>query len=237
MIEIVIFFLGGAVASFTQLLADRIPREETILGRSHCEKCKKTLRPIDLIPIISFLLLRGRCSFCHTKISISHPMYEFSIGLLFTFLYLLFTIVNLPQLLFVYLVLTISLPIILIDIDKHIIHDEFILLLISAGILLNWEHLPQLIGSAVLTTFIMWVPYYLTGGKGMGMGDVKLAFGIGTILPLAYAFSALYIAFLTGGVISVILIILRKRTLKSAIAFGPFMIVGLILVLVYYLKT
>lgn len=237
MIEIVIFFLGGAVASFTQLLADRIPREETILGRSHCERCKKTLRPIDLIPVISFLLLRGRCPFCHTRIPVSHLIYEFSIGLLFIFLYLLFAIVNFSQLLFVYLVLTISLPIILIDIKKHVILDEFILLLIGAGILLNWGHLPQLIGSAVLTTFIMWVPYYLTGGSGMGMGDVKLAFGIGAILPLAYALSALYIAFLTGGIISVILIILKKRTLKSAIAFGPFMIVGLILVLIYYLKT
>ena len=192
---------------------------------------------MHLIPVVSFPLLSGRCSFCKAKIPISHLSYELCIGFLFTILYLLFTIVNLPQLLFVYVVLTISLPILLIDSKEHIIPDELVFLLIIAGLLLNSAHIPQLIGSAVLTTFIMWVPYYVTVGKGMGMGDVKLAFGIGAILPFAYAFSALYIAFLTGGLISVILIVMRKKSLKSAIPFGPFMVLGLVCVLIYYLKT
>src|SRR4051812_43059867 len=81
--NIFIFILGAAVGSFLNVLSDRLPEDRSIMGRSHCEKCKHTLAWYDLLPILSFFLLRGKCRYCHIKLSFYYPSVEIVTGLVF----------------------------------------------------------------------------------------------------------------------------------------------------------
>lgn len=236
MIELILFFLGGTIASFTQLVSERIPRGESINGRSHCIKCKHILAPIDLIPVLSYIFLKGRCKWCDSEIPLSHLLFEIGIGTIFVGVYVVFGVGRLPIIFFIYFLITCSLPILLVDISNHIILDEFLYLLFFGGLLFNRSHLQILFGSVLMTTFILWLLYYFSNGRALGFGDVKLGFVIGSLLPLPYALIALYIAFLTGGLISAILILFRMKNLKSAIAFGPFLLLGLISSFILYTR-
>src|SRR3989338_3394559 len=83
MSSIFLFIFGTAIGSFLNVLIDRLPREESINGRSHCEYCKKTLSPLDLVPVLSFLFLKGKCRYCGRKLSWQYPGIEILTGLLF----------------------------------------------------------------------------------------------------------------------------------------------------------
>src|SRR3989344_25048 len=87
MSSIFLFFLGTIIGSFLNVLIDRLPREESIMGRSHCDHCKKTLSPIDLIPVLSFLFLKGKCRYCGKKLSLQYPGIEILTGVLFVLIY------------------------------------------------------------------------------------------------------------------------------------------------------
>lgn len=230
-----IFILGLCVGSFLNVLIDRIPRNESILGTSYCENCKKRLSWHDLIPLFSFALLGGKCRYCRKKISLYYPLVELITGALFVSVF--FSIYQLPitnyQLLsIIYHLFIVSslIAIFFTDLKYGIIPDK----IVYTAILVSFIYLilnPSSLISALLAAFGAMLFFLfiiaLTRGKGMGFGDVKLAFLMGLFLGFPKIVIALYLAFLTGAVAGVILILWGKKKLRgSTIPFGPFLVLA-----------
>lgn len=234
----VLFLLGACCGSFLNVLLDRIPRGESIFfSRSHCEKCKKTIAPYDLIPVLSYLLLRGKCRNCGKKIPLRILLVELSSGLIFTLLFLFATTSLIPYILLSVICL-ILLAITVIDIQKGIIPDILLLLMGVLTFILVLTSNPSSIFINIVTGIISFAFFFLiflaTRGRGMGFGDVKYAFFIGFLLPGVDAIICFYLAFLTGAVISIILIVVRKKKIRgSTVPFGPFLSLGVLLTLLF----
>lgn len=240
----VLFVLGITVGSFLTVLVDRLPRNETVFsGRSHCESCKKVLNWQDLIPLVSFVILKGKCRYCHSRLSWHYPMVELTTGILFVItIYNLqsnlnFQLGQIPTL-FYYLFIVSSLIVIFFaDLKYGIIPDKIIfptivVALIYVFIIYNSLFLIHFLSAGGAFLFFLFL-YFITRGKGMGLGDVKFAFLIGLVLGFPQAVVALYAAFLTGGVVGIMLILWGKKRLfgGATIPFGPFLAVATLLVL------
>lgn len=205
--------LGLAVGSFLNVLIDRLPRGENVItGRSKCDYCRKTLRWFELIPLISFIVQRGRCRRCHKKLSWQYPIIELITAAAFAF--------GANPLLFSSL-----LVIFVADFKYQIIPDSMIVFGLLGVLLQGHPFWISAVGAS-LFFFFLWA---ITHGKGMGLGDVKLAFLMGLLLGFPNIIIACYIAFLTGAGVGVILILLGKKKLKEKIAFGPFLVTGTII--------
>lgn len=264
MATILVFTLGLFIGSFLNVLADRWSAEEGIGGRSHCEFCKHTLSAIDLIPLISFLILGGRCRYCKKKLSWYYPIVEIVTGLAFVFTFLTKPVILNPDLIgmkdlsrmrvtetsseilrfaqndtFVIIcLLSIVSSLIVIffaDLKYHIIPDEAIVTMtvFSLPIVLLSNKLPSSIIGAIVLSILIGLLYILTRGRGMGFGDVKYAAAMGFLLGPLAGLIGLYIAFLSGAVVSIVAIVFDKKALKSKIAFGPFLVLGTILMIFY----
>lgn len=216
-----LFILGLLVGSFANVLIDRLPNGENVfVGRSHCDYCKKQLRWFELIPVVSFLLQGGRCRRCHKKFSIQYPIIELVTASAFVFL--------LPYSAAYYVLYIALLVIFVADLKYQIIPDSMIIVGIFCTFWTGMNLIPA-IGSFVFF-LVLWL---ITKKKGIGFGDVKLAFFMGLLLGFPGVVIAFYVAFLTGAVVGVILILGKKKHLKSAIAFGPFLVLGTVVVLVW----
>ncbi|MBI5614328.1 prepilin peptidase [Candidatus Gottesmanbacteria bacterium] len=244
--ELIVFLSGLAFGSFANVLIDRGDDVSVLYDRSRCDFCKRHLSWYELIPVFSFLFLRGQCRTCRKKLSLQYPLVELCMGLSFVGVYSLFPLTSYISLVS-YLILTFSFVVIFIaDLKYFIIPDSMIILSLLSGFflflssqLLTRSAHPNLgLGEQILEYGI---PYFGTGlvagsfflllwiftkGKGMGFGDVKLAFVMGLLLKAPKTIVALYVAFLTGALYGVILILGKKKSLKSAVAFGPFLILG-----------
>lgn len=242
MIETIIFVLGLFFGSFLGVLVDRLINGENIIkGRSHCEKCKKELGLLDLVPVLSFVMLKGKCRYCHTKLSYFYPIIEITTGTLFLLTYILFgfnsTGVNLEF--FYYLFIISSFIVIFFtDLKYGIISDKvvfpavvislFYFLIFKPFLLL--PHLLSGLGAFIFFIVISYGFYILTKKQSMGGGDIKLSFLLGLFLGFPGILVSLYLAFLTGAIISIILILWKKKTsLKDTLPFGPFLISGTII--------
>lgn len=223
------------------MLIDRIPHGESITkGRSYCDHCKKPLKWYDLIPVFSFLLLSGRCRYCRKKISLQYPLVELATGLLFIFVYwwdlgrfmiydLRFT--NVIELFYLLFITSSFIVIFVTDLKYGIIPDKIIFPGIFVSLFYLILNTPYLILGYFLSAigaFLFFLALFLlTKGKGMGFGDVKLAFLLGLILGFPGIVVAGYTAFLTGAVVSTILVLWgKKRFFGGTIPFGPFLILG-----------
>ena len=276
MLVFFLFILGLAVGSFLNVLIDRIPNDESpFAGRSYCDKCKKTLKWYDMVPVLSFLILKGKCRYCRAHISFYYPLVELITGIMFVLMYQFtihnsqFTSSTIEQFsnltinyLYYLFILSSFIVIFFTDLKYGIIPDKivypaiiisFFFLFFTSKEFLQlrsgqaWLSFPlqsttlgvdQLATLGVvanrflsaLTSFAFFLILYLiTKGKGMGFGDVKLAFLLGLVLGFPKIIVALYLAFLTGALAGSILIVWRKKKLKSSIPFGPFLILGSIL--------
>lgn len=242
-----LFFFGLFLGSFLNVLVDRLPTQRPVFfGRSYCENCKKTLAWYDLIPVISFPLLNGKCRYCKTKLSIYYPIIELTTGAMLVLTFLLtqriyelrffpirsgFMNYEYITSLIYYLFITVSLIVIFFsDLKYGIIPDKIVfpaviitlpyLFLIHNYLFLS--HIYSAFGAFLFFLFL----FLITKGKGMGIGDIKFAFLIGLILGFPGTLVALYLAFLTGAFFSLILIIWKRKFLKDTIAFGPFLVFG-----------
>ena len=227
-----IFLLGLAFGSFANVLIDRLPKgEDVMFGRSKCDYCRKTLAWYELIPLISFLLQGGRCRKCRKRLNWQYPLVELATAAGFACIYA-FAFTSAGVLVFQCLVFFALLVIFVTDGKYQIIPDSMVAAgLIGVLIILGIR--PDRILTALVTTFFFYCLYLVTRGRGLGFGDVKFSFLLGYLAGYPKIIVALYLAFLTGAAGGVILILAGKRKLKSRIAFGPFLVIGLAVSLVW----
>ncbi len=227
-VNIYIFLVGAALGSFLNVVASRVPKNQSLLGRSYCQSCQHRLGSLDLFPIFSYFFLRGRCRYCHKPIGLIHPLFEIITGLIVLVWFLKTGMfINLSQIL-ILIIMLMALTLALADYYYQIIPDEFLLIMLILAFLWHQTMTVDFLGGALLGAVGFYILYALSKGKAMGYGDVKYAFVMGLILPLSSLGIALYLAFLTGGLVSAILILIKKKKLKSTISFGPFLSFGLI---------
>jgi leader peptidase (prepilin peptidase)/N-methyltransferase len=237
---ILIFVLGLIVGSFSNVCIYRIPRNESVIyPASHCPKCRTKIKPVDNIPLLSYILLKGRCRNCRSKISIQYPVVEFLNGLIYLIIYLIYGL-SIQSL--VYIVLSSALIIIaFIDLQEQIIPDIISLPGIVVGVILSFivpyisfinSALGALFGGGVIL-IIAWVGSIVFKKEAMGGGDVKLTAMIGAFLGWRYTIISLFLGFFLGALIGIILIIAKIKKREDAIPFGPFIALGSIITLLW----
>lgn len=231
LIGLLVFLFGLIIGSFLNVVIDRVSQNVSINGRSHCDHCKVILQWYDLIPLISFFSLKGKCRYCQHSLSYQYPLVEFITGLFFVLSLFAnsFRIdLNLLRLL---IVTSCSIVIIVTDLKWQIILDEVLVILFFVGLLTHPPTIFAFFGGAIMIGVLFALVHILSNGRAMGYADVKLVFIMGMLLNISKLLTGLYISFLTGGVISAILLLSRSKKLKSKIAFGPFLVIGLLVML------
>jgi len=220
-----IALLGLVFGSFVSAISYRIPRGVGFLtGRSCCDWCGKDLSWYANIPLLYFIFAKGRSSCCDKKISWRYPLIEIIYGFGFVFLFYLSS--NLQELVVHLLIFILTSLVFIIDFENQYIPDELTFLLFISSLLLGRQYLFENIFSGFVLALFLLLIYFVTKGKGMGLGDIKLALPLGFILGIEKGLLFLFSSFLTGGIVAFILLIVGKVGLKSKIAFGPFMILG-----------
>lgn len=235
-----IFFtaVGAVVGSFLNVLIFRIPEGQSIvLPSSHCPKCGHAIRVYDNIPIISYLILRGKCRDCREKISVQYPIVEAITALISLLLFLKFglSFKYLSSFIFTCALITIT----FIDLRHQIIPDVislpgipvFFFLAIFFMNLTVWESLLGiLIGGGCLFA-IAFLYEIITKREGMGGGDIKLLAMLGAFLGWKSLFFILFVSSLLGAVVGVSAMIIKGQDMKYAVPFGPFLSIAAILYL------
>lgn len=232
---ILLLLIGVCVGSFLNVVIDRLPQGESIVvGRSHCDRCKHVLAWYDLFPVLSFLFLRGRCRYCGKKLSLQYPLIELLTGGIFLSVFVFgsyaLTWEGISAMLLGFGVASSFIVLGMIDIKYGILPDKVILfgtLLVFLNLLFHPQALLfHLLTGLCYSVFFLLI-YVFTRGKGMGFGDVKLAFFLGMFLGFPHVLTAAYVAFLTGAIVAIILVLIGKRKFHGgAIPFGPFLIFG-----------
>jgi len=226
-----VFVLGTAMGSFINVLVDRLIHGQSIMGRSHCDHCKKILEWYDLFPILSYIFIGGKCRRCHAKLSLEHPLVEAMTGLLFVGTWML---VPLGSLILYWGIVSCAWIIFLSDLRYKLISDYmqlslFIFILFQK--IIERASIFSLFGdvfAGVMVLLPIGLIYVVTNEKAMGLGDVILAGIIGFFLGIGKGLLALYISFLVGAIVGAVLLIQRKKGMKSTVPFGPFLIIGML---------
>ncbi len=228
-VQVVAFLLGLVLGSFLNVVIARLPRGESIVRPpSRCPRCKARIQPWDNIPILSYILLRGRCRKCKRVISWRYPIVELLSGLL---LLLLARRVESPVLLVPQAAFLLSLlAIAWIDLDTQTIPDVVTIPGVGLGLAASLFSPPGIAGAllgALCGGVSLWLVGALyeraTGVPGMGGGDVKLAAMMGAFLGVGGVFGAIFLASLAGSVFGVLLIARGKGSRRTAIPFGTFL--------------
>jgi leader peptidase (prepilin peptidase)/N-methyltransferase len=235
----VLALLGLAVGSFLNVVIARIPEGASVISpRSKCPRCQTELANRDNIPVLSWLMLRGKCRSCAVPISPRYPIVEIVTALIWAALAAYAFTHQALGLLPLFLVSSsILVALFVIDLDHKRLPDRLTFLLYPVAVIglaidgLASGHWP--VGAALLGAVIWLLPiggiWFLSGGRGMGMGDVKLAPALGLILGwigIGSAVVGLMSGWLIGGVVAIGLIIARRARSGTAIPFGPFLIAG-----------
>jgi prepilin signal peptidase PulO-like enzyme (type II secretory pathway) len=189
-----------------------------VKGRSICDHCETRISWFDNIPLISFIFLKGKCRNCGKRISLRYPLIELATGLIFVF-----SGANILAL----LLLVVLEIIFIIDLEHQIIPDAIIFwgIAISALIFLTADVsvFPPALAGFLSAIFLLLI-HLISRGRAMGLGDVKFAVLGGMVVGLKLAAIWLFLAFLTGAVAGIILILVKRAGLKDKIAFGPFLV-------------
>lgn len=230
-----VFLIGLSIGSFLNVLIDRLPKSEKITGRSYCDHCKKNITWFDLIPVLSYVILKGKSRCCHKKLSVQYPLIELLTGAVFLFIYNQYFNPAGYYNFIVLLGLASCLIVILFsDLKYHLISDYMLwALFIFSGLFHFYQisQLPNFLVSGLLVGLPIFLIYYISHERAMGLGDVYLSAIIGFLLGWKEGLLALYIAFVTGAIFGIILIIFYKKKIKSKIPFGPFIVLGTVIML------
>ena len=241
-----IFALGLLIGSFLNVVILRMNTgRSVVVGRSKCARCSRELAWYELIPVLSFLGLRGKCRTCKQPISFQYALVELVTAIVFVIIYTKIVIVGgftaaaITLFLFALIIASLLIVITVYDLRHKIIPDNMVYPFILLALLaIVWQSvlvpefriLPALVEGAVvaLPFFLLW---HFSKGRLMGFGDVKLMLGIGWLMGLTAGFTVLVLSFWIGGIIGLFLLALtRHYGMKSQIPFGPFLILGLFIV-------
>ena len=245
-----VFLFGLVVGSFLNCVIYRLALPNFSLknlgglkNRSYCPHCKKTLSWQDLIPVLSFLILRGRCRHCRQKISWQYPLVEIATGLLFLLIFNFqfsifneFSIFNFLKLIYYWTIACFLIVVFVYDLKHYIIPDQIVYpaILVSGiwyfisgifDIYTKYEILNTIYSAFGAALFFLLI-VLISRGKWMGVGDVKLAFLMGLILGFPNILVAIFSAFFIGAIIGIGLMLAGRKTMKSEIPFGPFLVTG-----------
>ncbi len=234
------FFFGLAVGSFLNCIIYRISINEKPKGRSYCPRCKHKLSYRDLVPVFSYISLLGKCRYCKEKISLEYPLVEFLTGTLFLFTYLIVGVSI--ELFFLFFVLFFLILIFVYDLKHYIIPDfanfsliglSFLYLFFFSFLENDFNELINGLFSAGGVFLFFFLLFYFTKGKGMGFGDVKFVIFMGLFLGFPNILVGLFISFILGAIIGLLLIALEKKKIKSQVPFAPFLIIGTLVAYFY----
>lgn len=233
------FVAGLLLGSFLNVVIVRLPRGESIVTPpSRCPRCRARIQPWDNIPVLSYLLLRGRCRHCRKPISRRYPVVELTSGIL---LWLLAREARLPALLVPHAAFLLALLVVAwIDFDTRTIPDVITIPGVGVGLALSL-FLPPGPGGAVLGALCGGASLWLvgaayeraTGVPGMGGGDVKLAAMMGAFLGVGGVFGTIFLASLGGSLFGALLIARGKGSRRTAIPFGTFLAPAAMVLLLY----
>jgi leader peptidase (prepilin peptidase)/N-methyltransferase len=244
---ILFLLLGLVIGSFLNVCIDRLPANASIVSPpSHCPTCNQRLTAGDMIPVISYLVLKGRCHYCQNKIPLRVLIVELITGVGFLLLYLFYGPgIELALVLFYFCILVV---IFFIDIEHHLILNKVVypaaVTALFVSIFLPYLDFPPsividehfmdigwasgivsaLVGGAV--GFVIFVIIALVSRGGMGQGDVKMVGLIGLITGYPLIFVSLFLAIISGGLVALFMIVARIKNRKQSIAFGPFLSIG-----------
>lgn len=244
------FIFGALIGSFLNVVILRLPRGESLGGRSHCLYCGHTLKFWDLFPVLSFIFLRGRCRYCQKRISPRYFIIEFLTGLLFAASFWLVwpsNIIGILVLIKYCLFASVLLVVFVIDWEHFLILDQIIFPSLAVITILNLfldlsaRQLSNVAGgnliSGLLAAAALALPFfcfwYFSKGQWMGFGDVKLALLLGAALGLGKTLIGFLLAVMLGGLVSLLLLLFSDKTMKSKLPFGTFLSVGALFALFY----
>lgn len=228
---LIIFFYGAIIGSFLNVCIYRIPRGESVINpASHCPSCNTPLKWIELIPIISYIILQGKCSHCKIGISIKYPIIEAITAILFLLLYLKF---GFTYKMFKYVVLLCYMIVIsIIDLFSTDIYSITTysgicigLIFLAINLYLALPVLTYIL--AVLFAAVMMLIITLTT-RAMGWGDMDICILIGLFIGLKLTILTMVLSFIFGGFISVFMIIIKRKAMRDPIPFGPFIALAML---------
>jgi prepilin signal peptidase PulO-like enzyme (type II secretory pathway) len=279
------FIFGSVLGSFTEAAANRILEKESLLGRSYCPHCKKTLRWYDLFPILSYLWLKGKCRNCHKKIPRQDFLLEIILGLVVALVFVTSipsdlsflnsfsgTALVAADVVFKTFTVVILAMVFLTDLKSGLIPDRISFPATALAVLLSaitcgiksWFFYESF-SKSPLSKYLMppysnyfwdqlyrvWEPFFwsivaafavsaffillivITRGRGMGWGDVKYVFFLGLVLGFPNIIPGIFLAFLLGAVMSLILVALSKKHFGQTVPFGPFLSLGAFITLLW----
>jgi leader peptidase (prepilin peptidase)/N-methyltransferase len=252
LISLALFALGSIIGSFLNVVIYRsVVGESWVRGRSRCDHCRQQIAWYDNIPLLSFMILKGKCRACAEPISISHPVVELMTGLLFVWWYwggsLFFQLTRAPfqtlQPLFWLSIALLLLVLFFSDLLYMVLPDIvtgllmvlttlYRLALVLAGIMEPMDLLRAVMGMVLATTLFggLWL---ITKGKGMGFGDVKLIIPLSLLVGWPAVMALLMTSFVLGAMTGVGLIMVGKKRFGQVIPFGPFLILSTAITLVW----
>lgn len=232
------FIFGSVIGSFLNVVIYRLYKGKSLGGFSACPACKTRLSPKDLVPIASFFLLSGKCRYCKAKISIQYPLVEIATAILFAIVAFQYVAgsISLSQLAFVLIFISLLVVIFTFDFLYYLIPDEIVLIglalvLLKRGVLPNLNYLDGLWGALAVGGFFAAL-FFVSRGRWIGFGDVKLGVFLGLLLGFAPSLVMLMIAYVTGAIIGVFLVAIKQKTMKGVLPFGTFLTAATIIVLV-----
>ncbi len=231
---IILFLIYGLIiGSFLNVCIYRIPLNISVAkGRSYCPHCKHTLNALDLVPVFSFLFLRGRCRYCKEGISPRYAMVELVTAVLYALAYVSFGW-GVDAILGCLLISTLII-VSFIDIDTFTIPDRLHLVILILAIIRLFIYkdglLNHLLGIVIIALPMLVIAYFT---NGFGGGDIKLMGVVGLYLGSPLTVLAFFVSILTGGIYGTMLLVFKKANRKSKLAFGPFLCLGIVVSLLF----
>jgi leader peptidase (prepilin peptidase) / N-methyltransferase len=241
--------IGAVVGSFLNVVIHRWPREESIVfPGSHCPRCNAPIRWFDNVPVLSWIVLRGRCRSCREPIAVRYPLVELANALFYLAVYQRTgpTVGFLP----IAALVSMTLVLIWIDLDVQFLPDVVtypgMAIGLAAGALALGDRIPELtlshslldsVSGAVAGGGVLLAIHLayklLRGGEGMGLGDVKMLAMIGAVVGWEPLFGVLMLASIGGAVAGILLAIFTRATLRNALPFGVFLGLALLVVVFF----
>ena len=240
MLNVASIVLGAIVGSFLNVCISRLPKEESIVRPgSHCPKCKTPIQYYDNIPLLSYLLLRGKCRYCQASISIQYPIVEAITALSSFFLFITYGVSL--SFIFYFSFVAALIAITIIDLYHQIIPDVISLPGIVIGLLGSliipqitfWSSLIGVLSGGGSLFLVATVYQWLFKREGMGGGDVKLLAMIGAFLGWKAVILTILLSSFIGSIIGITVMLIKGKDFKYAIPFGPFLALGAVISLFF----